>query len=854
MIALGRRRRAGRGAPSGGISTRSARSAGAPTARGSPRRATTRRSRSGSRSRAGARLTLRGHFWRVWSVAWNPDGTRLASASLDATVRVWEVETGPRDAQPPPPRRAGPVGGVEPGRAPPGLGGRRRDGPGPGRHAGVRRRALAPAPAAPGPSDRRRSRATPTTCGSGARSSPAPASGTGRRPTSSVTATALEARRARPPLVLDRMVGHRPLSRGHASGQPPGGRPRPVRVARTPRADVGPGGVATPGRAVLEGGGPRGQGIPGLRRLLRPRRAHLGLCRGAGLQPGGRERSSILFGADDTARLWLNGEKVHESLINRRATPDQDAVAGDLARRLEHPAGPGLQHGGHPRPVPAALRRPGGPRPRPAGLGRHDEAAAPGASEPWRGARTGRGLEQLAARIRLERRQDYVKEGRWGRVAADLAEGSRGRPRRPAEVVPRRRRAPRRGADRSLRASNAGRCCERFGDARDWVTAERISKACLLRPDDPAIVAQAAALADRGLTSAPDNPWTLFAAGLAAYRTGDHESALDRLRRGRDASTTIDRSELPCYEACTLLVEAMAYARLDRSAMARRVPRPGRPDPRGPVPGGGGGHASIPPPGRIGPSARSSGARPSASSAIRPLRATSRLRPRAFDSEAGKNRMAAEWYFRVGGPNSARSPPPSWSSTSPTAGSARRPRCGKGTGPGSPRRRFRACSTAPRGSRPTPAEDRRATVPEPDEEPSVFVPAPKPPFASAAVDRQARGHRRGRGRWIQGRGPGVLAGSGVPRTTRPPPRSTSPTRRASGSSRSGSPSATARRSPSPARLHFMLGQHRDGEQDRGHGRARPGDDEQVRHEGGGDHARAIAARARSTSNPRSAIS
>ena len=39
-------------------------------------------------------LTLKGHSDRVWSVTFSPDGQRLASASYDQTVKVWDAATG----------------------------------------------------------------------------------------------------------------------------------------------------------------------------------------------------------------------------------------------------------------------------------------------------------------------------------------------------------------------------------------------------------------------------------------------------------------------------------------------------------------------------------------------------------------------------------------------------------------------------------------------------------------------------------------------------------------------------------------------------------------------------------------
>eukprot|EP00949_MAST-11_sp_MAST-11-sp1_P001846 g1846.t1 len=40
------------------------------------------------------RILLKGHQKRVWSLAFSPDSTRIASASEDKTIRIWNAETG----------------------------------------------------------------------------------------------------------------------------------------------------------------------------------------------------------------------------------------------------------------------------------------------------------------------------------------------------------------------------------------------------------------------------------------------------------------------------------------------------------------------------------------------------------------------------------------------------------------------------------------------------------------------------------------------------------------------------------------------------------------------------------------
>ena len=74
-------------------------SAGARTAGGSPRGASTATvTRSGTPATGEHRSTITGHTARINSLDWSPDSTRLATGSNDGTARISEItEDGTRE-------------------------------------------------------------------------------------------------------------------------------------------------------------------------------------------------------------------------------------------------------------------------------------------------------------------------------------------------------------------------------------------------------------------------------------------------------------------------------------------------------------------------------------------------------------------------------------------------------------------------------------------------------------------------------------------------------------------------------------------------------------------------------------
>jgi serine/threonine-protein kinase len=139
---------------------------------------------------------------------------------------------------------------------------------------------------------------------------------------------------------------------------------------------------------------------------------------------------------------------------------------------------------------------------------------------------------------------------------------------------------------------------KRFGDTTVPILAERVARACFLRPTEGAEFERALALVDRAIATdpaGPDYPYFQLAKGLAELRRGHYESAIDfcsqaesrnifspicrciiaiaeqELGRSTEAQETLarDRDYLPLFEGD---MNAWIYAVLCREANQRVIP------------------------------------------------------------------------------------------------------------------------------------------------------------------------------------------------------------------------------------------------------------------------------------------
>jgi predicted Zn-dependent protease len=109
---------------------------------------------------------------------------------------------------------------------------------------------------------------------------------------------------------------------------------------------------------------------------------------------------------------------------------------------------------------------------------------------------------------------------------------------------------------------------KRFGNPTNPWACERLAKACLLGPE-PIELARASALAETAAATAGTgkfDEWLMLVRGIALYRSGQYDEAVQQLVATRDKATT-DNSE--ACECASQLFLAMAYARLKNVSQAR---------------------------------------------------------------------------------------------------------------------------------------------------------------------------------------------------------------------------------------------------------------------------------------------
>jgi WD40 repeat protein/serine/threonine protein kinase len=273
-----------------------------------------------------------------------------------------------------------------------------------------------------------------------------------------------------------------------------------------------------------------------------------------------RQDVVLWTGSDDSLRVWLNGELLHEYPTGRAPAPDEDRIPATLRpgwnvvlAKVVNSTG---QHGlylrvsGDPAEVAAALAETGPPDKilgyldRQVLRGRPDEAA-----------------------LRFRRGFLRAQFGRWQAAAADYARGLKLDPSNQENWYHSAAVSLEQGARDAYRRQ----CAEmqrRFGTTNNPQIAERTAKICLLVPDAAGDRGLLFRLAQRAVTRTERSgiyPHFQWVKGLADYRAGRFKEALAWLRKSQE------RLPGPVFKMQAQLLVGMSLYRLGQRDAARQA-------------------------------------------------------------------------------------------------------------------------------------------------------------------------------------------------------------------------------------------------------------------------------------------
>jgi tetratricopeptide (TPR) repeat protein len=172
----------------------------------------------------------------------------------------------------------------------------------------------------------------------------------------------------------------------------------------------------------------------------------------------------------------------------------------------------------------------------------------------------------------LARGDENARARRWQPAAADFAAALRAHPDehwhwfRAATILAW-------AQDQSAYRQHCAEMLRRFGETTDPPTAERTAKACLLVPGGVADLKPVVALADRAVAATDHEfyPFFLMARGLASYRSGEFDKALEQASKAISSDPAAIGLNVPAH-----LIVAMSQHRLGQADEARKSLRQAR--------------------------------------------------------------------------------------------------------------------------------------------------------------------------------------------------------------------------------------------------------------------------------------